>query len=279
MEKSTDKQIEMNVEVPREEPQKSEIAPEHQLLLDIEGFEGPIDLLLNLARDNKLDLTHISILELARQYLVFIETAQSLRLELAADYLVMAAWLTFLKSRLLIPQEEVEEDEPTGAEMAEALAFQLRRLEALQKAATELFEKPQLGQGVFARGMPENIATITKPIYDVGLYEMLGAYGNIQRRKEGRTYHIKAVDLYSIEEAYKKLKEMLGVMPGWRRLSSLVPQQGFEGEKEEVKLMRRSALASYFLVSLEMAKEGRATIRQDGLFQDIFLKSLKIKED
>ena len=154
---------------------------EGQLLLDLEGFEGPIDLLLSLARDQKVDITKISILALADQYLLFIAAAQRISLEIAADYLVMAAWLAYLKSRLLLPDDD-EEEQPSGAQMAEALAFQLRRLESMQEAGVRLFARPMLGRDVFRCGAPQGTEVIREAVFEPSLYELLKAYGQIQSR-------------------------------------------------------------------------------------------------
>lgn len=243
------------------------------LLLQLDGFEGPIDVLLTLARDQKVDLSQISILQLARQYLNFIEQAQEMRLELAADYLVMAAWLAYLKSRLLLPQEVVEEEELSGPEMAEALAFQLRRLEAIQNAAQDLMDRPQLGQDIFMRGMPEGLPLETQLKYDVSLMDLLHAYGAISRRKEHREYTPVPFKLMSLDEAMERLCKMLGKLPRkghsstWATLDSLLP------DDLKDSLMARSAKASTFTASLEMAKQGQLEIRQDGMFKPIYMRA------
>ncbi len=242
------------------------------LLLNIDGYEGPIDVLLQLARDQKVDLSKISILQLARQYLSFIERAQDLRLELAADYLVMAAWLAYLKSRLLLPKQESGEEELSAQEMAEALQFQLRRLEAMRKSADKLMRRPQLGQNVFARGMPEQFGTQTNVTYDVGLYDLLKAYGDIKRRAAGQHYEMPVFTLMSMEQAMERMTRMFGQLPQkagksvWTTLHSFIPEGGD-------KLFSRSALASLFTAGLELAKQGRLEIRQDGLFRPIYLRA------
>lgn len=237
-----------------------------QLVLDIDGYEGPIDLLLTLARDQKVDLTRISILQLAEQYLAFVEKARQLRLELAADYLVMAAWLAYLKSRLLLP--EPQEEEPSGEEMAAALAFQLQRLEAMQGAAARLMARPRLGRDVFARGAPEDLPILEKRIVELSLYDLLKAYGEHKRRQERQEpFHIAATELYSIEDALARMTEMLGRLPDWTRLSSFLPS-GFRGGG----LKARSALASTFLASLELAKDGKLELRQEQPFAPIYLR-------
>lgn len=249
---------------------------EEKLLLDLDGYEGPIDVLLALARDQKLDLAEISILELADQYLRFIETARDLRLELAADYLVMASWLAWLKSRLLLPQDEATQEEPSATEMAEALAFQLKRLQALQEAAEELFARPRLGRDVFPRGQREQQGQIVIPVYEATLYELLSAYGAIQRRQSAQAaYRMEPFNLYSIEAAYERLRSMLGNVVGWVRLDQLLPDLQGGKSAQETRLQRRSALAAMLAASLEMTKEGQSRIRQEGLFGDIYLQAQK----
>lgn len=239
-------------------------APMTQLVLDLDGFEGPIDVLLTLARDQKVDLTKISILELADQYLVFVNEARRLRLELAADYLVMAAWLAYLKSRLLLPTDE-EGEEPTGEEMAAALAFQLQRLEAIREAGENLFRRALLGRDVFGRGAPEGVHVITRSVYEASLYDMLQAYGAIQRRGKAEPLRIDQMELFSMDEALERLERALGALPDWATLSSFLPE-GLKG------LKRRSAIAATFLASLELARSGRMQMRQDGRFGPIYVR-------
>lgn len=264
---------------PREDRAGAQAHSADTLLVNLEGFEGPIDILLELARNQKVDITKISILELARQYLEFIDRARELRLDLAADYLVMAAWLAYLKSRLLLPVQE-KEDEPSPREMAEALQFQLRRLEAMRSMAQKLMKRPQLGQRVFARGMPENLRVKTDTVYDVSLYEMLHAYGEIQRRREGGgSYDVPSFSIVSMEQAMERLTNMLGALPRkgnmsvWTTLHNLIP----EGLAD--KLLCRSALASTFSAGLELVKQGRLEIRQDGAFKPIYLRAREKLEE
>ncbi|MBP7722439.1 MAG: segregation/condensation protein A [Alphaproteobacteria bacterium] len=242
------------------------------LLLNIDGYEGPIDVLLDLARNQKVDITKISILQLTRQYLGFIERAQKLNLELAAEYLVMAAWLAYLKSRLLLPRES-NDNEPSAAEMAEALQFQLRRLEAMQNAAKQIGELPRLGQQVFARGNPEGLGVRTTVHWDVNLYEMLKAYGDIEKRRTDSRYDLPHYNLMSTEDAITRMTRMLGKLPrmglnsAWATIESFIP----EGIKD--KLFGRSALASILTASLELAKQGRLEIRQEGLFRPVYMRA------
>lgn len=243
------------------------VEPGEQLIIDLDGFEGPIDLMLALAREKKLDITGISMVALADQYLAFVEKARELRLELAADYLVMAAWLAYLKSRLLLPPEEEETAaEPTGEELAAALAFQLKRLEAMQKAAQQLNERPFLYYERQTRGKAEGIKIITKPVYDIGLYDILRVYGEIQQRQQAQTYRPVMARLFSTEEALQRLRQSLGGVPDWVTLQSLLPTNLGQG------LSRRSAIASTFVASLELAKGGNLEIQQAVPFAPIRLR-------
>lgn len=248
------------------------------LLLNIDGYEGPIDVLLELARNQKVDLLQVSILQLVRQYLDFMERAKALNLDLAAEYLVMAAWLAYLKSRLLLPRENNEVD-PSAEEMAEALQFQLRRLEAMQDAAEKLMGQPQLGQQVFARGAPEGVQVRTKMRWDVKLYDLLKAYGDIKKRVEGQNYDLPVFNLMSMENAMSRLSRMLGQLPRkgmhsvWSTLESFMP----EGIRS--KLYGRSALASTFTAGLELVKQGKLEIKQDGLFRPIYMRGIVVADD
>ena len=237
-----------------------------ELIVHLDGFEGPIDLLLNLARDQKVDLAKISILGLAEQYLSFIEEARQLRLEIAADYLVMAAWLAYLKSRLLLPSTE-DDEEPSGSELAAALSYQLQRLESMRTAAERLFARPLLGRDVFARGAPEGIRVTTRSVYDATLFELLQAYGSTQRRQKPAPLRIEQMDLFSMDDALGRLTSLLGKVPNWSALLSFLPD-GLEDD-----LIRRSAVAATFAASLELVRSGQAEIRQDQLFGPIFFRS------
>lgn len=260
---------------PRRAPQGTHEAD--ALLLNIDGYEGPIDVLLDLARSQKVDLTKISILQLARQYLGFVERAKQLNLELAAEYLVMAAWLAYLKSRLLLPREE-EETEYSAEDMAEALQFQLRRLEAMRGAAEALMSRPQLGQGVFARGAPEGLPVRTQTKWNVKLYDLLKAYGAIQKRQQDSHYDLPEFHLMSMDDALSRLTRMLGQLPRkgihsvWTTLESFVP------ENISSRLYGRSALASTLTAGLELAKQGKLEIKQDGLFRPIYLRAMGEKQ-
>ena len=235
-------------------------------VVNLDGFEGPIDVLLMLAREHKLDLTQISILALADQYLAFVTEARRENLELAADYLVMAAWLAYLKSRLLLP-DLGEEDEPTGEEMAAALAFQLRRLEVMQESGQQLMGRNRLGREFFGRGAPETFRALLNPILEVTLYDLLKAYGDQSRRVEGGTLHIEAFEIHTVEDALRRLTSLLGSTPDWENLWQFLPESLMEG------LIARSAIASTFAASLELAREGKVKLRQSGPFGPIYLKA------
>jgi len=248
------------------EMEKPERAAGAELVVDLEGYEGPIDVLLSLAREQKVDITKISILRLADQYLAFIAAARRLSLEIAADYLVMAAWLAYLKSRLLLPQP-AEAEEPSGEEMAAALAHQLLRLEAMQKAGQKLFARDLLGRDVFARGAPEGLPRVLVPVYEATLYDLLKAYGEERARKEFGVLHIEAPELYSMDDALQRFERLLGRMPDWRTLVSFLPRGLAPG------LVQRSAVAATLAASLELVRSGKLQLRQDKPFGPIYLRS------
>ncbi|MHC8509293.1 MAG: segregation and condensation protein A [Rhodospirillales bacterium] len=236
------------------------------LVLDLDGYSGPIDVLLALARDQKVDLLQISILQLAEQYLAFVNEVKSRNLELAADYLVMAAWLAYLKSRLLTPDES-DEDEPSGEEMAAALKFQLARIQAMQDAGQKLMSRALLHRDVFTRGAPEAFRDTEISIADATLMDVLTAYGAIQRPRKIKTLRIEpSFELHSAEEASKRMRRMLGGGPEWRSIWLFLP------DGAETALGRRSAVAATLQASLELAKEGRVEVRQDSLFGKIFVR-------
>jgi segregation and condensation protein A len=239
---------------------------DERLVVDLEGYEGPIDVLLTLARDQKLDLTRISILALAEQYIAFIAQARRVRLEIAADYLVMAAWLAYLKSRLLLPTPSEDKAEPTAAEMAAALAFQLQRLQAMQDAGVRLMARPQLGKDVFKRGAPEGLRVVATPVYTATLYELLKAYGDQRGRQKTSMLRILPSELYSMEAALERLSTILGRMPDWTTLQSFIPAELRGG------VVARSALAAMFTASLELVRSGRLQMRQDRTFGQIYIR-------
>ena len=236
--------------------------------VEVEGYAGPIDVLLSLAREQKVDLLHISIVQLADQYLKFVMEASSRNLELAADYLVMAAWLAYLKSRLLIPDMS-SEDEPSGEELAAALHFQLQRLEAMQNAGAELMALARLGQDFYSRGARERFQTTQRTIFDANLTDLIQAYAHQKSRTtKGRTLHIEqSWELHAIEDALVRLRQLVGHTPDWRTLTNFLPAN------LQSPLTRRSAMASTFGAMLQLAKEGRVKIRQDGTFGEIYFQT------
>jgi segregation and condensation protein A len=238
---------------------------EDMLVVDLDGYEGPLDVLLALAKAQKVDLRRISILGLVEQYLAFIAATRRLRLELAADYLVMAAWLAYLKSRLLLPDPPADAA-PSAEEMADRLALQLRRLEAMREAGSRLMGLNRLGRDVFGRGAPEGIRIKRKSQWMLGYNELLKAYGDIQSARTHQPLTIRKLPLYSMDEALNRLKAILGRSVDWMPLLDFLPP-GFEGG-----LMFRSAVAGTFSASLEMVKEGAAELRQLELFGPIFVK-------
>ena len=235
------------------------------LFVNLDGFDGPIDLLLNLARDQKLDLKKIAILPLAEQYLQFINNVRELDLEIAADYLVTAAWLAYLKSRLLLPDLEPEQNDEI-VDMTDALRYQLLRLEAMQQAAKRLQSLPKLGQARFVRGAPEQSASSSEFVWTASLYDLLACYGEIQSSSEAETLTIAATRLYSVEEAAKRLLHLVSSMSDWTVLQHFLPP------KLSKPLDVRSATASHFAASLELAREGVLRLRQDSHFAPIYLK-------
>ncbi len=237
-----------------------------QLVLDLDGFEGPIDVLLTLARDQKVDLSKISILALADQYLEFVTNMRRFQLEIAADYLVMAAWLAYLKSRLLLPPPPGEE-ELSGSDLAMMLRFQLQRLESMQKAGKQLLDRPRLGRDVFARGMPETFPQDKQFVINVSLYDILRGYANQRGRGSATTLHISPMELDSMEQALQRITGMLSDIPNWSSLFSFLPSELQGG------LMGRSAIAATFAASLELVRQGRAEIRQAGPFAPIYLRA------
>lgn len=235
-------------------------------LVDVEGFEGPLDLLLALARSQKVDLAKISILALADQYVAFINEARRLRLELAADYLVMAAWLAYLKSRLLLPKQ-MDDEEPTGEEMAAILAFRLQRLEAMRDAAVKLVNRDRLGRDVFPRGLPEGVRVERRNVYQATLFDLLKAYGEQASQHAVRRVVLKPRKVVSLKEAREILERLVGTIGAWTALDALV------GEFIADPAMRRTATASTFSASLELCREGFLELRQEKTFAPIYMKA------
>ena len=248
-------------------------APEDSLFIHVDGFEGPLDLLLTLARNQKVDIAKISILKLADQYLEFIESAKKMNLELAADYLVMAAWLAYLKSRLILPQPKQADGEPTADEMATRLRWRMQRLEAMRAAAARLMAGDRLDRDVFARGAPEPVNVIKLRTYKDTLYDLLTAYATERVRKMGHaTYLKKHAPVLLIEEARTRLERMLGRIPDWSGLDRLIPFEWSGGQR------RRSALASTLLACLELARDGKVEIRQMAAFEPVYIRDRMASE-
>ena len=233
------------------------------LIIDVDGFEGPLDVLLTLGRTQKVDLRKISVLQLARQYLTFVERAKSLRLELAADYLVMAAWLAFLKSRLLLPPDP-SDDGPTGEEMAAHLAFQLERLQAMRECAAKLMARDQLGRDIFARGITTDVNRVRRVRYTATLLDLMQGYARIRTRDEFRPFVMDRDAVFTMDEALARVRGLIGFAGEWADISSFLPE-GWEVDPAR----RRSATASTFAASLELVKEGRIEIRQSEHFAPV----------
>jgi segregation and condensation protein A len=238
---------------------------EPAMMVDVEGFEGPLDLLLALARQQKVDLAKISILALADQYLVFVEEARKMRLELAADYLVMAAWLAYLKSRLLLPEAAPGEG-PSAEDMALALAYRLRRLEAFREVATRLMGRPQLNRDVFARGAPEPIAEVKKSEFSATLYDLLSAYSSQRQRTVLSRVRFKKRTVWSLAEARACLERLIGTATDWSRIDSFLISYVVE------PALAATVFASSFASALELVREGHAEIHQKDAFSPIYMR-------
>ncbi len=272
MSDSTDNDID-EFEMPDPRLARSEdISEDERLIVDIDGFEGPLDVLLALSRTQKVDLKQISILDLVKQYLEFVHQARALRLELAADYLVMAAWLAYLKSRLLLPEDDSEE-EMSAEEMAARLTYQLARLNAIRERAAILMSRNQMGRDVFARGNPEPVIVTRHHTYDLSMYELLKAYAEHKTREAVADIHIFKRNVFSLDQAIERLSDMLGLALDWTNLEQFMPE-----DIEDAQL-RKSMKASMFTASLEMAKVGRADIIQKQMFGPLFIRGKKQEEE
>lgn len=236
------------------------------LIVDVDGFEGPLDLLLSLSRTQKVDLRKISVLQLARQYLAFVEKAKELRLELAADYLVMAAWLAFLKSRLLLPPDPTEEG-PSGEELAAHLAFQLERLAAMRDVAARLMGRDQLGRDFFARGQTQMVERVRSVTYTATLLDLMQGYARIRTRDDFRPFVMDREKVFTMEQALERMRGLIGYAGDWGDLMSFLPE-GWESDP----VKRRSATAATFAASLELVKEGHLEMRQSESFAPIQLR-------
>lgn len=242
-------------------------APEQALRVDVDGFEGPLDLLLALARTQKVDISRISVVALADQYLRFIAEAHALRLEVAADYLVMAAWLAFLKSRLLLPKEPSGELEPSGEELAARLAFRLMRLDAMRTAAARLMTRQRLGRDIFARGMPEGTRTIRQTEHTAEIYDLLAAYTRQRVRNIKAVHVVKKRTVWSIKDARQRLERLIGQSAGeWVQLDLFL--ESYLPAPE----LTRTVIASSFGATLEMAREGYVDLQQEAPFAPIYMR-------
>ena len=250
---------------------ESVIVDSDDLIVNLEGYEGPLDVLLVLAKSQKVDLMQISILQLTEQYLVFIAEVRERNLELAADYLVMAAWLAYLKSNLLIPREESGE-ELSAEEMAERLKFQLKKLEAIRQVSEKLMNLPKLGSDFFERGMPEGIRLIRTPEYYLSLYDLLKSYADQRYKTAYSSMTIEPPPLYAMEDALVRLQRMIGSVPEWTRLETFLPREFSSGKGA------RSGVAGTLAASMELVREGLIEVQQLMPFGPVFIKNKK-KDD
>ena len=258
--------LELTVEAFDTPPRDEAAIAAEVLSVNVDGYEGPLDLLLTLARTQKVDLAKVSILQLAEQYLVFIAEAQKLRIELAADYLVMAAWLAYLKSRLLLPPPH-EDDEPTGEDLAARLAFQLERLEAMRKASAQLMARDQLGRDFFARGMTETVTVKRETEWTASLADLLKAYSRVRTREEYKPLQVDRDAIFTMSQAIERLKDLIGQAVEWADIATYLPE-GFRIEPAR----RRSAIAATFAASLELARRGEIELRQDETFAPLMMR-------
>ncbi|KIC42988.1 chromosome segregation protein ScpA [Ruegeria sp. ANG-R] len=236
------------------------------LIVDVDGFEGPLDVLLTLSRTQKVDLRKISVLALAQQYLTFVEKARQLRIELAADYLVMAAWLAFLKSRLLLPPDPDDEG-PSGEELAAHLAFQLERLQAMRDVAARLMARDQLGRDFFKRGQGEDVTRIRTVTYSATLLDLMQGYARIRTRDEFRPFVMDRDAVFTMEQALERMRPLIGFAGAWTDMETYLPE-GWDADP----VRRRSATAATFAASLELVKEGHMEIKQSETFAPIHLR-------
>ena len=235
-----------------------------ELNLSLDGWEGPLDLLLSLARSQKVDLAQISILELVEQYLAYLNDARALKLEIAADYLVMAAWLAYLKSCLLLPKDP--EQDPSPEEIALRLQMRLQRLDAMREAGARLLGRDRLGRDVFQRGAPEGLRLVRKSAWQVSPFELFAAYGAVKARTSPPMHVVHARSVMTLEEAIERVSRMLGMAIEWTELETFLPAT-------DDPQLRRSALASSFVAALELARRGRLDLKQDEAFAPLSLKS------
>jgi segregation and condensation protein A len=252
----------VDFEDPFDEPPA--VAAAERLTLDIDGWEGPLDLLLTLARTQKVDLAKISILALTEQYLAFIADAKKLKLQIAADYLVMAAWLAYLKSCLLLPKDA--EADPSPGELALRLQLRLQRLSAMREAGARLLARDRLGRDVFLRGAPEGLRVIRRAAWEADLYDLIAAYGAVRARSEPVVHLVVRRPVMTLEEALVRVERLLGARLEWSELQSFLP----ETQDAEFK---KSALASSFVAALELARQGRLELEQQAAFSPLYVRA------
>jgi segregation and condensation protein A len=252
----------MDFDDPFEEPQV--VREADRLTLDLDGWEGPLDLLLTLARSQKVDLAKISILALVEQYLVFIADAKKLKLEIAADYLVMAAWLAYLKSCLLLPRDQ--EADPSPEELALRLQLRLQRLSAMREAGARLLARDRIGRDVFLRGAPEGLKVIRNSLWQADLYDLISAYGFVRARNEPAIHVVSRRPVMTLEEALLRVERMIGAKLEWTRIEAFLPDTE-DGE------FRKSALASSFVAALELARKGRLELDQEAPFAPLYVRA------
>ncbi|MBB3764341.1 segregation and condensation protein A [Sphingomicrobium lutaoense] len=242
----------------------SERSREGQLHLDLDGWEGPLDLLLSLARNQKVDLTQISILDLVEQYLAFVEKAKEVKLELAADYLVMAAWLAYLKSCLLLPKDP--EADPSPEELALRLQQRLMRLDAMRDAGARLLARDRVGRDVFVRGAPEGLKLIRRAAWQSSAFDLYAAYGRVRARTQPAVHMVHDRRVMTLEDAIHRVQQMLGIAVEWTTLEAFLPAT-------DDPAFRKSCLASSFLAALELARQGKLALEQEEAFSDIRVKA------
>ncbi len=257
--------------MPDEWDQQERLAPldrvaAEALIVDIDGFEGPLDVLLTLSRTQKVDLRRVSVLQLAEQYLKFVEQARAMRIELAADYLVMAAWLAYLKSRLLLPPEPGAEG-PSAEDLAAHLAFQLERLSAMRDVSARLMGRDQLGRDFFSRGVPETVTRARTITYSATLLDLMRAYARIRTKDEFRPFVLDRAHVFTMEQALDRMRGLIGYAGGWADLTSFMPD-GWDTNP----MRKRSSTAAHFAAMLELAKGGHVDIRQDDVFTPIQIR-------
>ena len=239
-----------------------------QLTLDLEGWEGPLDLLLSLARGQKVDLRTISILALVEQYLAYVDSARALKLELAADYLVMAAWLAYLKSALLLPRDPLADPDPD--ELAVRLQRRLERLNAMREAGVRLMARDRVGREVFVRGAPEGLRTVRKAVWQAEIFDLIAAYGRISARTRPVLHVVADREVMTLEAALERVSRLVGERIDWSMIETFLPAAVLA---QDAGRLRRSALASSFVAALELARQGKVELRQDAPFAPLYLRT------